>query len=287
MGRQPKKMYNVIKTVKMMLKDIARKVYNNWFVSLVRQGMVIIYRKRIRIPCRKSIYNRLKKFQNIHQGERCFIIATAPSLTLDDVNLVKGEITFSMNSCFKLFEKTDWRPTYYCILDHTVYERIKNDLDCSQLGEVFVNDYINWNETSLNRVPVYDNWGGTSKERKMLPKRWQKKHFSTDISQKCYYGTSVMHFIMQICFYMGFKEIYLLGADCDFSGAVKHSKLVSYKDSDKVSNPPDEIFDGLMGDYALAKKEAECRGIKIYNATRGGKLELFDRVKLEELDFLK
>lgn len=270
-----------------MIKDIVKSVYNHWLISLLRQGITILYRRNIKIPLKRDEFSKLKKFKDIHNGERCFIIATAPSLTLEDVNRVKGEITFSMNSCFKLFEKTDWRPTYYCILDHTVYERVKNDLNRSQFGEVFVNDYIKWNEPSLNRVPVYDNWGGTSKERKMLPKRWQKKHFSTDISQKCYYGTSVMHFIMQICFYMGFKEIYLLGADCDFSGAIKHSKLLSYKDSDKVSNPPGEIFAGLMGDYALAQKEAERRGIKIYNATRGGRLEMFPRIQLENLDFLR
>lgn len=188
----------------MTLKDIVKEIYYNWFFSLIRQGVIIFYRKMIRMPFRRKYYVRLGRFRNLHQGERCFIIATAPSLTMEDVNLVKGEITFSMNSCIKLFEKTDWSPTYYCLLDKTVYNRLKYDLDRSKLGEVFVNDIIKWNDPSLNRVPVYDNWAGTSKERKMLPKIWQKKYFSNDISKKCYYGTSVMHFIMQICFFMGF-----------------------------------------------------------------------------------
>jgi len=271
----------------MILRNLAKKIYYNWFVSLTRRGVIILYRRMFRIPSRRKLYDKLKKFKNLHQGERCFIIATAPSLTLDDVNRVKGEVTFSMNSCIRLFEKTNWRPTYYCLLDRTVYNRLYNDINRNELGEVFINDIINWNDISLNRVPVYDNWAGTSKERRLLPKRWQKKHFSTDISKKCYYGTSVMHFIMQICFYMGFKEIYLLGADCDFSGAIKHSKLTQYKDNDNIGNPPDEIYEGLMGDYSLAKEEANRSGIKIFNATRGGKLEIFPRVQLEDLKFLK
>lgn len=33
--------------------------------------------------------------------------------------------------------------------------------------------------------------------------------------------------------------------------------------------------------FENAKKYAEKRGIKIYNATRGGKLEIFERVDLD------
>ena len=35
--------------------------------------------------------------------------------------------------------------------------------------------------------------------------------------------------------------------------------------------------------YKVVNKCAKDRGIRIYNATRGGKLEVFDRVALEEL----
>ena len=35
--------------------------------------------------------------------------------------------------------------------------------------------------------------------------------------------------------------------------------------------------------YECAKRETEKMGVKIYNATRGGKLEVFDRVNFESL----
>ena len=37
------------------------------------------------------------------------------------------------------------------------------------------------------------------------------------------------------------------------------------------------------GCYMSARQYAETHGIKIYNATRGGKLELFERVELDKI----
>ena len=36
-------------------------------------------------------FSRLKEFENKYNGERCFIIATGPSLTIDDLEKLKDE----------------------------------------------------------------------------------------------------------------------------------------------------------------------------------------------------
>ncbi|MBO7254734.1 MAG: hypothetical protein J6V36_05480, partial [Clostridia bacterium] len=64
----------------------------------------------------KTKYGRkLAKLKDSHKGERCFIIGNGPSLSVNDLNKIyeKNIPTFSTNRIFKLFEKTDWRPTYY------------------------------------------------------------------------------------------------------------------------------------------------------------------------------
>ncbi len=270
-----------------MIRDIAKSIYHFWLFRLVWQGIALAFRKYVIFPLRTKEYERLKGFQNKHKGERCFIIATAPSLTLDDVEKIKGEITFSMNTSYRLFDKTSWRPTYYCIEDESVYHKIKDDLNHKDFNQIILSDYIKWKGPNIFHVPVLLNWAGTHAERKHLPKKYQTKKFSDDITKICYFGSSVVHFIMQLCFYMGFKEIYLIGVDCDFSQANNHSKYTSYKGAELKSNPPKDVQEGLFGDYELAKKEAGIRGIKIYNATRGGKLEVFPRVNIDELEFLK
>lgn len=43
----------------------------------------------------------------------------------------------------------------------------------------------------------------------------------------------------------------------------------------------------MISDYQCAKIEADRLGVKIYNATRGGMLEVFERVDLDEILGLK
>ncbi|MEH7386551.1 hypothetical protein V7147_14250, partial [Bacillus sp. JJ1521] len=64
---------------------------------------------------RNSQYQKLKKIKNKHMGQRCFIIGTGPSLTIEDLEKLRNEMTFSMNSICLAFDETDWRPTYYGI----------------------------------------------------------------------------------------------------------------------------------------------------------------------------
>ena len=65
----------------------------------------------------------LKQFQNIHIGERCFIVGNGPSLRCEDLDMLKQEITFGSNYIYKIFNKTDWRPTYYFNSDNMVLKK--------------------------------------------------------------------------------------------------------------------------------------------------------------------
>lgn len=42
-----------------------------------------------------------------------------------------------------------------------------------------------------------------------------------------------------------------------------------------------------VDDFEAAKRYADSHGIKIYNATRGGNLEVFERVDFDSLPFIK
>lgn len=73
-------------------------------------------------------YAKIKNLEMKHNGERCFIVATGPSLTMKDLHLIKNEISFGMNSITKMFDRTDWRPTYYGIQDRFVYEKMEDSI---------------------------------------------------------------------------------------------------------------------------------------------------------------
>lgn len=266
------------------VKKAISPIFRHWLIQLPLRGTIILFRAYIYPFIFHYKYKHLNKFKDCHKGQRCFIVASGPSLTIKDVDLLKNEYTFGMNSIYKLFDKTTWRPTYYAIVDNTVFKKIKTELLNQELNVAFYPDfYIDLNKDYANAIPVKGNLCSNARERALIPDKWRKQKFGMDMPRLFYNGTSVVHFIMQIAFYMGFKEIYLLGTDCNFKGDKKHCNHLQYKGSNDLGNTPEDIYSGLIKDYKKAKEVALLKNVKIYNATRGGALEVFERVKLEDV----
>ena len=57
-------------------------------------------------------YDYIKTMKDTHKGEICFIVATGPSLTFEDLDLLadSGIFSFGMNSCVLAFDNTRWVP---------------------------------------------------------------------------------------------------------------------------------------------------------------------------------
>lgn len=227
---------------------------------------------------------KLRKFKDKHRGERCFIIATGPSLLKEDILKLKNEYTISLNAVFGIGRQIDWRPTYYVLLDPGLCRRFKKNGSLGNIDElatdaIFFNrenkrelistkkvNYINI--SYLDHVYNFEN-STTFKE-------------SFDLGFGLYDCFSTTHDCIQIAMYMGFSEIYLLGADNNYQGAKKHC----------VDIPGDEVEDaralsvqrGNDIAYEFIKRIAEKRKVKIYNCTRGGRVNTFERVALDDLD---
>lgn len=257
------------------LLDLAATFYHSrWVMRRIKNHFWMQKRKKGYLDPQ---FAELKKYENIHEGERCFIICTGPSLTLNDVEKLKDEYTFSMNSIIKLYPQTDWRPTYYVIEDIDVYMKLENDLNQCQPKPFFISDWLAervelMSETILFPYDMLNHF--------TVGFHWKPKYcFSENAYAVLYHGYTVTYLIMQLAVYMGFKEIYLLGCDCNYNGDKKH--FINYEASN-ISRPPD-IHEKMLLAYKKAKEYSDAHGIKIYNATRGGKLEVFERVCFDEL----
>ena len=81
---------------------------------------------------------------------------------------------------------------------------------------------------------------------------------------------------------MGFSEIYLTGCDCNYTSPKKH---FNHDTNEKIESKIklDEIGNLMLASYRAAKKYTDTHPVKIYNATRGGKLEIFPRVNLDDV----
>lgn len=229
------------------------------------------------------IFNRkLLEFKNIHEGDICCIVATGPSLTVSDINLLKdNNITcISMNRIYNLFDQTSWRPDYYVVEDQKMIEDLAEEIANIDLKYKFINGDVKkyWEiEKSLSSIPY---------KMVMQDCLSDRVGFSRNIDRFMYNGYTVTYVCIQLALYMGFKEIFLLGVDFNYSDDVysesNHFKGYQkyYKDIRLNEIKPERMLNA----YHKAKKIAEAEGKRIYNATRGGKLEVFERRTLDSID---
>jgi len=250
-------------------------------VMMIRDGIYFFLRKH---GLKTKRYEKLYNMRNKHKGERCFIVGGGPSLTYEDIEKLKHEKTFFVNSIVLEHDKISYKPTYYGVQDNSGFQPIKNMIYESGYPAIL------WGRVCDRsiRIPVEDTrpeWiefpsNGTfttlcvSYELKFfLPK------FSTDASVAVFENWTVVISMIQIAVFLGFSEIYLLGCDCcNYSGK---NHFINYPGEEHKSwNIP--FISNIKG-YQKAKEYADSHNIKIYNATRGGMLEVFERVNLDDI----
>lgn len=219
----------------------------------------------------------LQKFKDIHVGKKCFIVGTGPSLSFDDLDKLRRNnvLCFSMNMIFKAFESTTWRPDYYVVEDADAIKDYWDTIIDLDVPYKFLSDSAFADKKALDEN-IYRYHAHAEDYLPDLPK------FSGDISRKLYSGYTVTYICLQFAVYMGFNEIYLLGVDFSYSKDMtsngNHFISNYHADGDGVAG---FYYEECLASYKKARQYAESKGIKIFNATRGGKLEVFPRKSLE------
>jgi hypothetical protein len=231
----------------------------------------------------------IRTLKNIHMGKRCFIIGNGPSLTIEDLDKLKNEITFAFNRIYYIFDKTNWRPTYYCSEDDKTIFKSKDEINNLMIEKKFfpVNFPLDYKIHFKNANYYIFKFG----DRNVEPK------FSNDIVKGIYWGNTVAYSAIQMAVYMGIKEIYLLGVDHNFSrmvndkGEIVMDETVKDYFTEKYNTDKDDLYipnvEISTRAFNAAKKYADEHNIKIYNATRGGKLEVFERIDFDQIIFKK
>lgn len=236
----------------------------------------------------------LVKFKDIHKGRRAFIIGNGPSLTIEDLDMLHQhhEICFAANHIYKIYAQTAWRPDYLCMTDDICIFECRDKFDwLVKESDVFVADQVIRkcsDNPELNLVHLLVSG-------KFAP---NMPSFSSDITTGTYTGGNVIYGLaLQIAAYMGFDELYLLGVDNSFSGIESKDHFIKdyYSPTeleklnvkaaglDKMNFTIEKITYEMACGYQKAELYSRKHGFRIYNATRGGKLEVFERVDFDTL----
>lgn len=231
----------------------------------------------------KGYYNqKIDQLKNKFSSKRCFIVATGPSITYEDLDMLHShnEFCISINTIYKCFEHTSWRPDGYVVLDADGIKEWNDQFyQLSDIQYKFISDaqpYFDYSRLEPEWL-VYHSILDSYSIKKML--------ISDDVSHRLYNGASVIYACMQIAMFLGFKDIYLLGVDFSYMKGKKNHFIDQFE--------PDDIFDGMTLQnkiqeisyvaFCKAREYADKKGIRIYNATRGGYLEVFERVVFDQL----
>ena len=219
--------------------------------------------------------SKLKKFKYIHKGQRCFVIGTGPSLNQTNLSLLKDEIIFGANTLYTGLNKFGITCDYYAVSDGIIWRNHFKEIlgiDTTLFlggwaGREYLEDLRFFRKFQKTKPLVVRQLGYIE----------DSSCFSRDLSKGHYEHTTVIiDMCLQVAYYMGFKEVYLLGCDSDYSGLHRF-------DGSTTDNPHGREWDDVFVAYEMCKNIYEEDGREIINATVGGKLEVFKRKKLEEI----
>lgn len=267
------------------MKETIKKILPPPALAAARNSMDFVRRMRdvpnaYFHPWRKQSRLDLAAYKNKHKGQRCFIIGNGPSLKKTDLSLLKDEITFGMNRIYLAYEDWGFKSTYYVSVNDLVIEQCADDIQ--QLD-----------------IPRFVSWRGGQKWLKpdaglhFLYSTYSGPKFTRDIRNRLWESATVTYVSLQLAYYMGFDEVILIGVDHSFATKGKpNTTIVSEGDDPNHFDPkyfgkgfrwqlPD--LDTSEVGYQMAKMAFKADGRQVYDATIGGKLQIFEKKNYQDL----
>lgn len=228
-----------------------------------------------------------KQHKNQYIGRRCFLLGTGPSLTIEDLNRLhkRKEVCFGANKIFKIFNQTKWRPDIYCATDRRILSFYQDRIASLVIPQMFIAYYFDQSLQAFADIMLKKDYVKLFTMKDSLNEDCIE--FSENPAEYLIEGRTVIYAMIQLAAYMGFHEIYLLGVDFNYSDMTGYDKNQNdhfcknyIEEGERVLISPQQY---CLKAFRKAKEYALQHGIKICNATRGGRLEVFERVNLDDI----
>lgn len=214
----------------------------------------------------------MKKFKDIHKGNRGWLVACGPSLNNIDLSLLESEITFGVSLSYK----TGLDLNYNFMGDYKIASQFYKDI--LELDNTwFVSERI-YKEFLRNRPNTYYFSG-------------YKKGFNKDLSDGRLYGGGTSTYVaMQFAHWMGIETLICVGLDhyATYDTDTMDIKKLGIKNNSgeflvrSGGKDPHHFLDDYYGhgvefylptvhkmeeSYEMARKTFEDSGRKLYNAS--------------------
>lgn len=296
--QSPNKSIENQSTIEDIIKDLNtfkdQNLEDQWMTKFGYDNMISSLQLSVVEQIVPGNYERIEKLRNTHSGERCFVIGNGPSLRAADLDILKknGEFCFASKRINLIFDQTEWRPDIWGASDLDYIEMYQDEireirgfpkLICAQSivrNNIVIEDAVYYPFIQVERNP-----------------QW----FNEDILRGVHFYGTITCKLINFAVYMGFKEIYLLGVDntvpikTNEDGkreydpkAQNHFSGDYFTEKDMVEMNKsvidiDKSVAYVTSAYASVKWFCDQLGVRIFNATRGGTLEVYPRVNFDSI----
>jgi len=223
---------------------------------------------------------KLAALKGKHLGRVAFLIGNGPSVRIPDLERLEDEVTFCCNRFYLAYEKMAFRPTYTICADRQMIEDFGAEIVARSESVTFL---------------VSERPPGISGDYIWLRfKHSEPMVFSQQIYDHVMTGGGTLIAAMQLGYFMGLTRFLLYGVDHDFefakdsqakanlrsaSGDGNHF-IENYR-SGKPWTPP--VTELIEESFQICDRLLRSRGGWVKNATRGGKLEVLERIDFDEV----
>lgn len=225
-------------------------------------------------PWRRDSIRKLESFRNSHTGEQCVIVGNGPSLKNTDLSKLKNVFSIGMNRFYMAFSDLGFTTSLLLTVNDLVIEQCAEDL--RQLP-----------------IPTFVSWRGRryiqpAPNLHYLYTSYIQPRFNGNAAGRLWEGATVTFVAMQLAYFMGFRQVILIGVDHNFTTkGTPNTTVVSTGDD------PNHFHPGYFGQgfrwqlpdletseiaYHMAKNAYLKDGREILDATLGGKLTVFPKV---------
>jgi hypothetical protein len=144
-----------------------------------------------------------------HRGRRAWVIGNGPSLSVDNLDRLCGEVSFACNKIYLAYDNTSWRPTYYSVYDVLVAQNnrdaINQVVETKIFGAAVARDF-----PGDSAITYVTNLSHPSTEEGV------PLTFSKNLLQGAYGGWTTIYLQLQLAYFMGIREGYIIGLDFHF-----------------------------------------------------------------------
>lgn len=228
---------------------------------------------------RSSQSEEIARLRDQVKGKPLLIVGNGPSLNNTPLDHFDGVFSIGMNKIDMLFNKTTWRPDIVLATNNLVVKQ-------------------HWRSMIKNGIPSYLSW----KSRFFIPYKERKNFhfflnntsdfFQEDVSKSLGVAGTVTYTALQFAYYLGANPVIIVGVDHNFTYDGKPNDIKKRIGQDQNHFDPNYFASGQYWGvpnldlsevgFKNAKKAFENDGRKIFDATIGGKLQIFEKMSIDE-----